>query len=249
MFCAQGLAAQKTYQLAPPNAKFASAFFDKSTSVSFVFEQPGSEIRYTTDGSDPTANSAVYKKPIAISKHQTIIKAATFAKGFTPSETVVLPFFSQGLPIAQLSTTSPNNKYKGSGPTTLFDNKSGGTNHNNNAWLGFDSDSIIVNITMQQSTNISAVMLHVLVNQGAWIFAPQQVQVYVVDNNSARLLQTHTIESKQQTPTDAEAIMVALPKTKTNQLRLVITPLATLPEWHAGKGNKAWCFIDEIKIY
>jgi hypothetical protein len=248
-FFVQGIAAQKTYQLATPIAAYESVFFEKRTSVSFKFEQPGTSIRYTTDGSEPNATSAVYKKPIRINKHLTVVKAAAFGDGFAPSETVVLPFFSQGLHITNINTSAPNTQYAGNGSNTLNDHKSGGTDHHNGAWLGFDSDSIVVYIFPEKPTTVSQVLLHVLSNQDAWIFAPQKVLVYAVANGSDVLVETKTFETKPDEKTDAKAIMIDLPKTTAAQFRVVIFPLAALPEWHAGKGKKAWCFIDEIKMY
>jgi Chitobiase/beta-hexosaminidase C-terminal domain len=248
-FFVQGITAQKTYQLATPIATYESVFFEKQTSISFKFEQPGTTIRYTTDGSEPNASSAVYKKPIRIKKHQTVVKAAAFGEGFHPSETVALSFFSQGLHIANIKTSAPNTQYAGSGANTLNDTKSGGTDHHNGAWLGFDSDSIVVDIFLEKSTTVSQVLLHVLSNQDAWIFAPQKVMVYAVENGSDIWVQAKTFETKPEEKTDAKAILIDLPKTSAAQFRMVVYPLAALPEWHAGKGKKAWCFIDEIKMY
>lgn len=248
-FFVQEIASQKTYQLATPIAAYESQFFEKQTSVSFKFEQPGTNIRYTTDGSEPNAASSIYKKPIKINKHLMVVKAAAFGEGFIPSETVVLPFYSMGLHIANIKTSAPNTQYAGSGSNTLYDNKSGGTDHHNGAWLGFDSDSIVVDIFLDKPTTVSQVLLHVLSNQDAWIFAPQKVMVYAVANGSEVLVHSKTFETNPDEKTDAKAILIDLPKTSAAQFRVVIYPLAALPEWHAGKGKKAWCFIDEIKMY
>jgi hypothetical protein len=32
-------------------------------------------------------------------------------------------------------------------------------------------------------------------------------------------------------------------------LKLVLLPLKIIPAWHPAKGNHAWLFIDEIKVY
>jgi hypothetical protein len=130
-----------------------------------------------------------------------------------------------------------------------MDNLSGGTNHNSTAWLGYDSDSIVADISMEKPAKISQVLLHVLSNQGAWIFAPQKVHVYSLENQELSLLQSQTFETSKDQATTAKALLIDLPPVMTSRLRIVVYPLAALPEWHAGKGNKAWCFMDEIKIY
>lgn len=44
----------------------------------------GAEIRYTTDGSEPTADSALYEGPVSISGN-TVVRAAAFCAGLQPS--------------------------------------------------------------------------------------------------------------------------------------------------------------------
>ncbi len=249
LFMVQSIVAQKVYQLAPPIPKYASVFFQKEIALSFDFKLPGSSIHYTTDGTEPIGSSAVYTKPLSIKKHLTVVKAKSFATGFSPSETVSLQFFAQGYRIASIATSAPNNQYKGNGPTTLTDNQSGGMQHTNPAWLGFDSDSIVVDLSLEKTVSISQVMLHVLVNQGGWIFLPQQAEVYAVKNNMNTLLLTQPFNAADETPSDTKALLLNFSPTTLQQLRIVIHPLASLPDWHAGKGKRAWCFLDEIKIY
>lgn len=249
LFFAQFIFAQKQYQLAPPLARFASVFFENSTTLSFQFDQPGSSILYTTDGSEPLATSHLYQEPIIIRHNSAMVKAKSFAPGFIASETVAVQFFSEGKSFANISCSAPNPKYAGNGPSTLMDNKSGGTNHGNQAWLGFDSDSVVVDLFFEISTSVSKVLLHVLNNQGAWIFPPVRMDVYSVEENKTLLLKSQSFETNGESKTAAKAIWMDLPANKEKQLRIVVFPMASLPEWHPGKGNKAWLFMDEIKLY
>lgn len=245
----QSLFAQKQYQLAQPIARFESVFLDKKTEISFVFEQPGSSIRFTSDGVEPTETSPQYRKPLRIKKHLTIIKARSFAEGYAPSETITHQFFAKGHSIANIITSATNPTYAGRGVLTLTDNQSGGTNHTNAAWLGFDSDSVVIDLSLEKPTEISQVLLHVLNNQGAWIFLPRKVEVYQVDGNKPIWLTSQSFEIIRETGTEAKAMLINFPTTKAKELRIIVMPLASLPDWHAGKGKKAWFFVDEIKLY
>jgi Fn3 associated len=241
LFFAQVIFAQKQYQLAPPLAGFASVFFNKTTTLSFEFNQPGSSIRYTTDGSEPVTSSQLYQEPLIIRQNAIIIKARSFATGFIPSETVAIQFFSKGKPVTNMKLSN--------GASTLIDNKSGGTNHGNQAWLGFDSDSVVIDLFPEQGTVVSKVLLHGLNNQGAWIFPPARVDVYSVEENTTLLLKSQSFETIKEATTETKAIWVDLPENTVKQLRIVVFPIAALPDWHPGKGNKAWLFMDEIKLY
>lgn len=46
------------------------------------------EIHYTTDGSEPTENSALYKNPISLIKDSMVVKAIAFKEGMSPSSIV-----------------------------------------------------------------------------------------------------------------------------------------------------------------
>jgi hypothetical protein len=59
--------------------------------------EPGAEIRYTTDGSDPTAASSLYVEPFDLTA-PTTVKARAFRSGFVPSAVALARF---------LDTTTP----------------------------------------------------------------------------------------------------------------------------------------------
>ena len=246
---AQTIFAQKIYQLAPPLAKVASVFFYKKTSLSFAFNQPGSSIHYTTDGTEPTLASPRYQKPISVSTHKVMVKAKSFADGFLSSEMVQVPFFSQGHAISKLHISATNPQYAGNGETGLKDNKSGGANHSNGTWMGFDSDSVVIDLSLKKRARISQVLLHVLNSQGAWIFVPAAVDCYTIKNNKPTLIKSQTFETVKETEAKAEALFIDLQAIPIKNLRIVVFPLGAMPEWHVGKGKKAWLFLDEIKLY
>lgn len=58
----------------------ADVFTDK-VDISMSHEDPGVEIRYTLDGTDPTLCSQVYSKPISSSIPRVVVKARAFRKG------------------------------------------------------------------------------------------------------------------------------------------------------------------------
>jgi len=73
----------------PPHASVQSGFFAQPFNLSLSTETPGAEIRYTIDGSIPTATNELYVGPIAISglprKAVATIRAVTFKPGLVPS--------------------------------------------------------------------------------------------------------------------------------------------------------------------
>lgn len=79
--------------IAPPAAfSLPSGFYTGVQEIVITSELTDAQIRYTTDGSEPTASSAIYTS--AISSNKTIIiKAKVFANDYVPSKTMVATYF------------------------------------------------------------------------------------------------------------------------------------------------------------
>lgn len=248
LLCSYLVIAQKQYRLTPPLAKFESLFFDQATAIEFAFRQQGAVIRYTTDGSEPTATSAVYEKPVMVNEHATTIKAKAFASGYNASETISYRFFQKGQRYIVKSHTAPAQQYAGKGTAILHNSKSGSSNFSDGEWLGYDSDSVVLDIWLQQPTPINEIMVHALRHQGAWIFLPEKIKVYTNELNRQQLV----METSYPVEKDAafgSFPLVIKPNIAASQLRIVLYPLNPIPEWHQGRGTKAWLFLDELIVY
>ena len=71
-------------QLAPPTFNPPGGFYSTAQSVA-LSAAPGTVVRYTTNGSRPTANSPIYSGPIAVSG-PTAVRARAFAADSLPSQ-------------------------------------------------------------------------------------------------------------------------------------------------------------------
>jgi uncharacterized repeat protein (TIGR03806 family) len=68
----------------PPGISPAGGTYAAPVEVSLNVAEPGADIRYTVDGSVPTASDTKYEKPIKISG-STVVRARAFKGGFTRS--------------------------------------------------------------------------------------------------------------------------------------------------------------------
>lgn len=73
-----------TYRIPAPQPTTAAIVFDAEATVAFQPAPTGMLIRYTTDGSTPTAASAAYGRPFKI-QAGTVVRAATFPSGSSHS--------------------------------------------------------------------------------------------------------------------------------------------------------------------
>ena len=245
--------AQQTFQLAPPMLKYHSIFFKTSEMVSMQFAQSGTKIFFTLNGKEPTQNDSYYYKPILIQKSFTTLKAKVFGDGFLPSETVAITFIKDGLKIKSVQATEPNEKYPGNGLQTLFDNEGGVANNQSKEFMGYQTDSVVLNVSLEKKQKITSVLLDFLRDHGSWIFLPQSIRVYYFDDikNEFRFLAEKEIvaDSSQQSSTTVFEKLNTNKKVLSSKIRIVLKPLSSIPAWHPGKGQHGWMFIDEIKIY
>jgi len=245
--------AQNAFQLAPPMLKYHSVFFKTSEMVSMQFAQPGTKIFFTLNGKEPTQNDSYYTKPILIQKAFTTLKTKVFGNGFLPSETLAVKFIKDGLKIKSVQTTEPNEKFPGNGPQTLFDNKGGVANNQSKDFMGYQTDSVTINVLLEKKQKITSVLLDFLCDYGSWVFLPQSIRVYYFDDikNEFRFLAEKEIgaDSSQQGSTTVFEKLNANKKVLSNRIKILLKPLSSIPAWHPGKGQHGWMFIDEIKIY
>ncbi len=244
---------QEQFQLAPPMLNYTSAFFIGSTAVSLKFAQPGTQIFYTLNKSDPTRQDAVYKNPILIKKSLITLKAKVFGNGFLPSETVQVTFIKNGLKIKSVEQSPANEKFPGNGSATLFDNRGGIADLHNKNFLGYQNDSVEINVTLDKKQIIHSLLLDFLQDNGSWIFLPRRIQVFYFDNSKnsyeifgAKEIAPGTVIKGSSTVFE---MINAGKKINSNRLRIILEPLQSIPEGHPGKGTPAWLFIDELKIY
>ena len=178
---------QSLFQLAPPVLKYNSAFFSGGTSFEVIFNQPGSEIRYTLNGNEPTGNDLLYSGAVAINV-KTVVKVKTFGKDFLPSETVIATFIKNGKAIKNIEFSKPNESYANARPDILNDNIGGILNYRSGTWLGYDSDSVTIHIDLAKKEAINTILISMLQDENSWIFMPEELFVYYFDDKQKMYL-------------------------------------------------------------
>ncbi len=94
----------------PPAIAPASGMYDAATAVSVQPADPGDQVSYTLDGSDPTVSSPLYSEPVSITR-TAVFKARSFAAGALPSTVVARIFFvdiDHTLPVMAVLTDPAN---------------------------------------------------------------------------------------------------------------------------------------------
>lgn len=207
------------------------------------------EIRYTLDGTEPTANSTLYTGAIVLQKSAKI-RAAAFRDGKRSSVTSQNISFNKATacPVELLQPTHKNYTYKGG--ATLTDGLLGDKGFGTGRWLGFSGNDLEAVIDLKQNTDVSSVSLNTCVDKGSWIFDARNIEVSVsADGKSFTKVASKSLPAlEEQTPDNIYTYELTFPQTTTRYVKVTATSEHNIPEWHGGKGKPAFLFVDEISI-
>lgn len=207
------------------------------------------EIRYTLDGTEPTANSTLYTGAIVLQKSAKI-RAAVFRDGKRSSVTSQDISFNKATAchVELLQPTHKNYTYKGG--ATLTDGLLGDKGFGTGRWLGFSGNDLEAVIDLKQNTDVSSVSLNTCVDKGSWIFDARNIEVSVsADSKSFTKVASKSLPAlEEQTPDNIYTYELTFPQTTTRYVKVTATSEHNIPEWHGGKGKPAFLFVDEISV-
>lgn len=134
--------------------------------------RPDVEIRYTLDGSEPTAKSLLYQNSISVKSAQTV-KSATFAQGEQMGQTLVLPLGWNKATAKPFLKGSSNEKL-------LTNGVRGSLKQSDFEWCSWtESDSVSFTVDLLKEEKLQTLTLGCLTNNGMAIHKPAEIQVWV----------------------------------------------------------------------
>jgi predicted alpha-1,2-mannosidase len=227
-----------------------SRSFEDRQEISLVCNDAGScNIVYTTDGSEPDRNSKKYTQPFTIEGSCTI-RAKIYSEKDSSSVTSARFYKKPNNWTIQLMSKY-NEQYTAGGPSGIIDGIYGDVNWRKGEWQGYQYQDFECVIDMKEKKPVKYVMMDFLQDTGPWIIFPAKVEIMLSDDgvnfrNAGSI--THNISPKDYTPqTKKLEKEFAQPETA-RYVKLIARNFGKLPEWHEGKGDGAFIFIDEIEI-
>ena len=224
---------------------------NQSLMISLSSEQYKIPIHYTLDGNDPTVKSPIYTDPFPVSKNA-FLKAAHFEDGKIQGHiTSNQLLYHLAIP-AKIKLIQPYSyRYPGSGEQTVIDGFKGSVNHRDGFWQGYHGNDIEIILDLRKKQPIKSISSTYLLNPRSWIFLPEYVEYALSDDGK----KWHSINEKYNPAgqRSEEAVIqpfgFGFPGTEARFIRVRAKNIGTCPDWHEGKGEKAWIFIDEISVY
>lgn len=212
----------------------------------------GVSIRYTLDGTEPDSiNSPEYNSNIVLTKNVQL-KARAFKKGWMSSDVLDNYFFSATFRADSAINILPSDEqYKGDGAKTLVDLEKGEVgNFKSGKWLGYRKNKMESLLLFNHPVTIKSVTLNTLVDIGGYIMPPVSIEVW--GGNEEKQLKLLSRVNPQQpkmlAPAYLKAFELSFTPVTLKYLKVIAVPVAKLPVWHPGKGDKGWVFADEVFV-
>ena len=207
------------------------------------------EIRYTLDGSQPTASSTLYTGAIHLQKSAKI-RAAAFRNGKSSSVTAQDVTFNKATacPVKLLQPT--HKSYTFNGGAALTDGLVGDKGFGTGRWLGFSGNDLEAVIDLKKPTEVSSVSLNTCVDKGSWIFDARNIEVSLsTDGVNFTSVAKHSLPAMEKNSADnINTYELKFSQTKARYIKVYATSEHNIPDWHSGKGKPAFLFVDEISV-
>lgn len=209
-------------------------------------ETKGYEIRYTIDGTAPSASSNLYTSPFPV-KSTTTVKACLFSEGKAKgnvNEREVISCLTSGKPVIVIKPFSY--KYSAGGDQAMTDGILAGSSLRS-GWQGYEGTDMEIVIDLLAEAQLHTISARFLQSIGAWILYPLDVEYLTsLDGTSwqsAGTLHTEPQPSKSKADRD---FTIELPGTIARYIKVKAKNNGVLPDWHEYKGEPCWIFVDEI---
>lgn len=197
-------------------------------------------------------NGDAYNKPILINT-STDLSAWLLLKNKPLSNTYTQHFnFNKATGKKITLANPPAKNYPGDGAFTLVNavqNEKGMSK--SSEFLGFNGTDLDATIDLGKDMDVSKVTVHVLKQNGSWIYLPRQVEVsFIPYFDTAGISRNPPIEVVTvNINQDDDINKIEIKKEKfCRYIRVVAKNYGTIPAGKPGAGNPAWLFVDEIEV-
>lgn len=229
-----------------PSPSFAANYEEQclEVSLSTIDHAP---IHYTLNGDTPTKASPIYSETLKINK-DTDLQAIIF-RGNKQSHILSeqVKFNKATLkPITALQRVNPQYKYEGI--NTLVNGLKGDSNYKTGRWIAFYKNDMEVLIDLLETSSIGSASISTCVEQGDWVFDARSFSVLVSDdgiNFSQVAKETYPAMGAK----DRNGVYdhkLTFDPVKTRYVKVIAESENSIPEWHGGRGNGGFLFVDEI---
>lgn len=204
--------------------------------------RPDVEIRYTTDGSEPSAQSPLYESALLFDKPATL-KAATFAGGEMRGSLLELPMEWNK------ATAKPVVNARGD-ELLLTNGVRGSLKQTDGEWCSWTADDASFTLDLGASEEISKISLGFVTNFGMAVNKPAAIKIETSDDNETFTLLAERTYDEEDIFREGRFTEEALFETdaRARYVRITVTGAGKCPASHTRPGKDSKFYIDEVII-
>lgn len=247
-------AASKPITLNPPQLKNPSPIFTESLVLQLKHPIKGSQIRYTTDGTEPdSVNSPILGNQTVLSQ-PTRVKARAYKEGWFGSSTATFDYYKSIHKPDSVNLLLPLNRvHQVGGAAAFFDGVLGTFSANSpawaNNWLGVRNNDLAFVSEFRKPINVSSVALRIMVEEETNVLPPAIVEIWGGSSRTQmKLLSTlKPAQPAKREFHELKAITCSFKPQTVSFLKIIAKPV-TLPDEKTGKTKPALVLVDEVFI-
>ena len=232
-----------TYARSMYNIQHKVTPMDGSLQVELECIRPDVEIRYTTNGSQPTAKSSLYERKWQVTTPQ-IIKSATFKNGKQMGQTLTLPIQWNKATAKRMLRSNPVER-------VMVNGVRGSLKYTDSEWASWTrNDSIAFTLDLRKREHLNKLVLVCINNYGMGVHKPKRVEVWLSNED----IEYWKVASKELDPeeifregTFIEELPFNLDDTG-RYVRVILFGAGECPLTHVRPGQEARVCVDELII-
>lgn len=145
--------------------------------------------------------------------------------------------------------SKPSHQYPGGKDYPLTDGFLASLEFTDESWLGFHGDNLEIVIDMGKQEKVNSIESEFLQNQASWIFLPTNISIYASDNTkNFKLINEQEFGKSDKDLTISKQKFQYRGSFSAQFIKIIVTSVGNCPDWHPGKDEKGWLFVDEIVI-
>jgi len=240
------------YQFSKGNTKvsISPVMVNNQLKVNLSSDIYGAEIRYTTNGEKPGLQSKLYMDTILVDTSmlvQAILVRNNQVLSLLPSQQEFVKHKAIGAKIKYVQ--APSNRYQGEGESTLVNGIKGNLATRPN-WIGFLGKDLSFTAELSDFKTVSSIGISFLHFYRAWVFAPTTVSISVSRDGitwSEPILVTNDL-APNTNGQFSKTFSCAIKKQEVKFIKVIAKNVGVCPQGHAGEGEEAWLFADELVV-
>lgn len=217
---------------------------DGQLQVKLECERPDVEVRYTTDGSEPGAQSPLYKDKLMLGQAATV-KCATFRDGRQMGKTLALPLVWNKATAKPILGNRPGEKI-------LVNGVRGSLKQSDFEWCSWaSSDSVAFTVDLEKEEKLHSLSLGCITNYGMAAHKPADIEVWLSKDNKVY----HRVAGRQfadkeifREGTFKEDVKFGLENETARYVRVIARGAGACPATHVRPGQEARIYLDEVII-